>query len=379
MITLTATDTLVINKENRNFEIMNFGEDNLYPNNTRTISENSSAVKRCLQIFEKFVFGKGVTENDDFFKRKINPAGLRVDQFLRRLVQEYTKHNGFAVHIGYNGILEKTFVQVFPFETLRLPKPDDEGNVTTVKYHPDWSQRRIEKKDIEVYHLYTTDKDVILRQIEQSGGFDKFKGHIMYFGADGVVQYPHNSFHSVIEEAVTDIKLKKGRNANASTNFMPSHMVQFPFMFKDQTPYEHDHDGSVFKKEIMESLANFQGFENQSKLMAIENPLRDKDGKTVPLQIDKLDIQNYDKLTELTEKTVKDNIRGVFNIPAILLEVVATGFSTEIMEDMYSYYNHITADDRLIMEETLSEVFRGWKTDINPSGNFAITPLTFKL
>jgi hypothetical protein len=113
--------------------------------------------------------------------------------------------------------------------------------------------------------------------------------------------------------------------------------------------------------------------------MAIENPVRDKDGKPVMLQIDKLDIQNYDKLTELTEKTVKDNIRGVFNIPAILLEVVATGFSTEIMEDMYSYYNHITADDRLIMEETLSEVFRGWATEINPSGNFAITPLTFKL
>jgi hypothetical protein len=343
------------------------------------LSENSSSLKRCLQTYGKFLFGRGVSENDLFFKRVINPAGLRVDQFLRQVIQEKKKHDGYALHIGYNALLEKAWVQVLPFENCRLPMPDDEGNVTEVWYHEDWSKRRIDKKEITKYNAYTTDREVILRQIEHAGGFDKWNGHVLYYGKDGRMVYPYNSFHSVIEEAVTDIKLKKGRNANVSTNFMASHIIQFPFMFKDQTPYENDKDGTRFRDEIIEKLGNYQGLENLGKLMAVENPSKDKDGKQVPFTITKLDTQDYDKMFELTEKTVKESIRGIYNIPAILLEAVSTGFSTEIMNDAYNYYNVITYDDRLILEETLMEVFSNWYTDINPTGNYQITPLRFSL
>jgi len=229
--------------------------------------------------------------------------------------------------------------------------------------------------------MYTTDKEVIMRQIETAGGFDKWGGHIMYFGEVGRIMYPHNSFHAVLEDVITDIKLKKGRNANVSTNFMPSAIIEFPFLFKNISPYPEDRKENstttLFKDEIMAALEKYQGNENLGKLMALENPSVDKDGKHIPFNIRKLDIQNFDKLFESTESAVKAAIRGIYNQPEILHDTVATGFSTEIMNDMYRYYNSITSDDRQIIEETMMELFSGWYYDINPTKNYSLKPLTF--
>jgi hypothetical protein len=173
--------------------------------------------------------------------------------------------------------------------------------------------------------------------------------------------------------------LKKGKNANASTNFMASHFLQVPWLFAEQTPYgkEKDPHGEIFKEEFIDSLKNFQGCENLGKLGVLESKMRDSNGQPIYYKFDKLDVQNYDVLFKETEASVKDNIRGIYKIPQILLEAVATGFSTEIMTDMYNYYNNVTYNDRLIMEETLMLIFEGWYYDINPSKSYTITPLKF--
>lgn len=381
MITLNATDTLQFT-ENRRLGIINYGADNLYPNNSKVMADNSGTLKKCLQIKEKFLFGKGVTENDGFWKMKVNPFGLRTDKLVRLMCRSLATFNGFALQIGYNALLEKVSVQLLNFENLRLPQPDDNGNVNEVWYHPDWSSRRIEEKDIVKYNLYTTDKEVIARQIEAAGGFDKWRGHVMYFGADGRVQYPHNSFHGVLEDVITDIKLKKGKNANVSTNFLASHFIEFPFMFRDVSPYPEDKkEGSTtdrFKSEVLSGFEKFMGVENTGKMGVLENPSKDKDGNSIPYKIHKIDVQNFDKLYEFTENSVKNAIRGIFNQPQILHDAVSTGFSTEIMNDMYKFYNAVTYEDRLIIEEALMEVFAGWQTDINPIDNYSIIPLTFE-
>jgi len=375
MITLTATDTLV-HVENRALGIIKYGDDNLYPNYSRIMAENSGGLKRCISIKDRFVYGKGVTENDGFWKARVNPAGLRVDQFVRYLINEWSVHNGFAIQIGYNGLLEKTHIQLFPYETCRLPIQDDEGGISHIQYCDDWSKKRLDKGDVVKYSLYTKDKDVIMSQIELAGGFDKWKGHLLYFGKHGQTVYPYSTFHSVLEDVITDIKLKKGKNANVSTNFLVSHILQLPFLFKDITPYPTDTDGSVFKAEFVESLQKFQGLENLGKLCMLENPSKDKDGNFVPYKFDKLDVQNFDKLYEYTEKSVADAIRQNYSQPEILHNAVATGFSTEILDSFYNLYNQITALDRQVIEETLMEVFSGWHTDINPSNNYSLQPLS---
>lgn len=375
-IVLTATDTLVTNVENKTYGINNFGTDNKYPNNTVVLADNSAALKRVMSVYCDFVFGQGINaDNKNFWKRKINANGLRVDQLLRRMITEYGKHKGFAIQVVYNAAYEKEAFIPLPFECFRLAKPDDMGVIKKVKYYKDWSGRIYKDQIIEL-DVYNPDPEVIEKQAMNAGGWEKWHGQIFYYGDNGEVKYPHNFFHAALEDVVTDIKAKNGRNANVSTNFMASHAIQLPFTFEDyanetnQTPEQVE----TYFKDI---FTKFQSADNAAKLILIDNGLKDRDGKMIPWTFDKLELQNYDGIFEKTELTVADNIRGQYRTPEILINTVPTGFSTEIMESAYNFYNNITSGDRQIMEETMMELFSNYyRPEILPQ-TYEITKLSY--
>jgi hypothetical protein len=213
MINYIATDTLTTNVESRNLGIVNFGTDNLYPNYSAIISTNSAGLRRCLNVFQSFVYGAGMTVNSGFWKMPVNIYGLRVDQLLRRLVSEYSTHKGFAFKVIYNAAFERVGVVPVNFEQCRLVFPDDAGRVTQIKVCKDWSAKRINAEDVKTYDAYTNDIDTIIRQVERAGGFDKWNGHLYYYGANGEVKYPHSMFHDVLEDCLSDIAIKKGKTA----------------------------------------------------------------------------------------------------------------------------------------------------------------------
>lgn len=382
MINYIATDTLTTNVESRNLGIVNFGTDNLYPNYSAIISTNSAGLRRCLNVFQSFVYGAGMTVNSGFWKMPVNIYGLRVDQLLRRLVSEYSIHKGFAFKVIYNAAFERVGVVPVNFEQCRLVFPDDAGRVTQIKVCKDWSAKRINAENVKTYDAYTNDIDTIIRQVERAGGFDKWNGHLYYYGANGEVKYPHSLFHDVLEDCLSDIAIKKGKNSNVHTNFMASHLLQLPFKFDDIVKSNSANtvnikaEAEVQREAFKEEIKKFQAAENQGKILLIENPLKDQNGNIIPIKLDKFDIQDYDKVFELTERTIKDNIRGAYQIPAILLDPVATGFSTEIMQSFYNYYNIITAKDRQIFEEVFMEIFSFWHGS-QASNDYSIKPLQY--
>ena len=388
MITLSTTDTLDVKKENRNFGIYNYGEDNLYPNNNRVLANNSSALKRCIKTYGDFLFGNGMTTSEDFWRKKVNVSGLRVDQFLRRLVKnEYPVHGGFAFKVVYNGALDPISVVPLPFETLRLAKSDDFGVIKKIRYHKDWSLKSIKKQDIVTYDVYNPNKEIIAGQIELAGGFENWNHQIFYYGENGEVKYTHCSFHASLEDVVTDVQLKKGRNANASTNFMASHILKLPVSWEEMadeiiatSPNENINREKVIediKQQWKDALGSFQSAENIGKIMMLTSKRLDNDGKVIFPELEKIDIQDYDKLYDLTLKIVKDNIRDEYQIPNILLEHVNTGFSTEEMEQAYNYYNNITQNIRQIFEEVFLEIFPKMFTGYDLSDNFSIQKLKY--
>jgi len=376
MVITTATDTLVKNVENRGFGIINFGTDNKYPNYTRIISDNSAALKRVQQIYRDFVFGNGISTDTPFWKMIINPYGLRVDQLLRRNINDFSEHKGCAIQVVYNGAYEKIGFVPLPFETFRLEKPDDNGITKKVKYYKDWSAARIDKNKIQTFDVYNPDPSVIASQMEAAGGPDKYKGQIFYYGDNGEVKYPHNMFHAAIEDAITDIAAKNGRNANVSTNFMASHFFQLPFTFADYAKETGDTVESV-TEDWQAKLANFQSAENLGKLMLFDNGMIDNEGKMRKVEITKLDLQNYDGMFSETEQTVKDNLRGQYRAPAILFDPVATGFSTDIMDAAYNFYNNITGTDRKIHEEIMTELFANYTNAEIVPHPLEIEPLSY--
>jgi hypothetical protein len=382
MINYIATDTLTTNVESRNLGIINFGTDNLYPNYSTIIGTNSAGLRRCLNVFQSFVYGAGMTVNAGFWKMPVNIYGLRVDQLLRRLVSDYSIHKGFAFKVIYNAAFERVGVVPVNFEQCRLVFPDDAGRVTQIKVCKDWSAKRINAEDVKTYDAYTDDINTIIRQVENAGGFDKWNGHLYYYGSNGEVKYPHSMFHDVLEDCLSDIAIKKGKNSNVHTNFMASHLLQLPFKFDDIVKSNSANtvnikaEAEVQREAFKEEIKKFQAAENQGKILLIENPLKDQNGNIIPIKLDKFDIQDYDKVFELTERTIKDNIRGAYQIPAILLDPVATGFSTEIMQSFYNYYNIITSKDRQIFEEVFMEIFKFWHGS-QASNDYSIEPLQY--
>jgi len=372
MITLTAKDTLVI-EEHRNLGIYNFGIDNLYPNWSVNFAENSPSLHAALCVYERFIFGDGMTHSKDFWKRKINIYGLRVDQFLRRIVRSYAIHRGFAFKVLWNGAGEITGIVPVKFENCRLGKADDNGVVKKIRYCNDWSKKRLyDQKDILEYDVYNDDIEIIHRQAELAGGWDNYKGQIFYWGDNGELKYPHNSFHSVLEDCATDIGIKNGKNANVSTNFVASHMMELPFTFQEIADELNAKvpeggrkvDPDQLREDYKKQMTSFQSNENVGKFMLVENTKTDNEGKQIPIKVEKFELQNYDKMNEYTEKSVKENIRQNYNIPPILLQETATGFSTEIFKHAYNYFNELTKYDRQIFEETFIEIFENWVNDV---------------
>ena len=363
MISRYTRQTTDFTKANQRKGILNFDTDNLYPFHTENIVKNSGTVKTCVDIFGRFIYGRGF--NNDLWNVKVGDT--TADKLLRLLINDYKQHKGFAIWVGYNGLLEVTKLKYVPFMNCRLKAPDDLGYINKIKYSKSW--KNSDRCDVYDYDVYNDDKEIIARQIAVAGGIDNWRGQIYYFGGNEKLEYPENSFNSVITDAITDIQISLGKNANAMTNFMPSVILELPYELNKlgSTPQESED----MKTAFLNNLENFQGYDNAGKYMLIENPLTNSvNGEMRKMEIHKLDMQNYDKIYEYTENSVMEKIRKAFMIPKILIDPVATGFSGEILNYSYNLYNEITSLDRQIFEEFANKFFGKFKI-----GDYTINPL----
>ena len=347
--------------------IMYFGADNLYPNNFLNVINSSPTAKIVTDIYTKFIFGMGFDLS--VYKKKVNQKGLRLDNFFRKLLHDYSRFKGFAVHVSYDAQFEEVGFTPVPFEKLRLSIPDDNGNVNIIQYSDDWSDTR--KYPIKNYNIYTKDKSIIARQIEIAGGLNKYSGTILYFGENGEIEYPLAFLDAVKDDMITEFAVAETKNSNVNTNFLASHIVEVPFSFEKMSTIEGDDDGEEYFAQFKTSLENLQGGKNAGKFMVLENTMTNPvTGESVEIKLHKVDIQNLDKIHEYTETSIMNNIRRQSGIPAILIEPVATGFSTEIMQSAYNYMNNLTYFERLVFEEFFTELFKD-------GGNYKIKPLNY--
>ncbi|TVR42396.1 MAG: hypothetical protein EA392_00375 [Cryomorphaceae bacterium] len=347
------------------------------------IIDRSPTAKAVVKTKERFIFGHGMTESGDFWKRVVNSRGHRVDQVIRRMVQSYVKFGGFALHFNYNAMFEKVSVTVLPFEQCRLGKPDDENFKNKVVVYDNWNE--FDRRKAKDYNTYNPDPEVIARQVELAGGWDKYRGQIWYFGDNGEQEYPLSPFEPCKNEMITEILMGAGKNSNASTSFLASQIFVYPGSFAETSPYPEDKEKrdtgeqTRFEREILNMLSSMQGASKTGAVGLIENNIKDNEGNPVKMDVMKFDIQNFDKIFEHTEKSCENTIIKTSGVPHILIIPTATGFSQELLNNYYQFFNEATTYDRQIIEETCMEIFRGWHYDINPINNYEIKKLTLTI
>lgn len=353
----------------RQYGIQTYGDTNDFPQTVSEIVQASKTGNACLSIYNDFVYGHGFRD-PGIYKLRVNKEGEKLDKILRMVCKDFTLWHGFAIHVNYNMNFRVSSIHHIPFESLRLAKADDDGFIGRTAYHPDWGHRdktrsRWSPSDIEWFHLFNPDPEVILNQVEGAGGWDNYNGQILYFSGDseGSPSYPVPLFIAEMTDMRTEEALANVAGRNACSNFLSAGIL---VDIKDETQDESQ------VNETQEELNKFQGDENTSQLWYIQCKSKDE----VP-QFIRFSGENYDKAFEVTQRVIPENIGQAFKQPPILRAVdVGANFGADLMTNAYKYYNSVTVRERQQLEETFVSIFEYWWAPLeNP--DFAIQSLTY--
>jgi hypothetical protein len=367
--TANKIEKRVFNPENKSLDIINYDFDNHYPQRVKDIVNDSGTAKTCLRLFSRFVMGGGA-KDETFYKSRVNSKGLTVDKFLRKLIDSKGHFDGVAVHVNYNGLRQKTELTPIPFEFCRLVPQESKDNAGKIALYDDWGlvkKKSIKRSDIDFINVYNP--NTVLSEVEEAGGWDNYKGQVFYWTPTGH-EYPLAPFDAVLEDMITESQVKRFKTNTSAKNFLASHIL-----ITGKAESVIDEKGNEINKgdDLAGNLKEFQGGDGAGQILWLERENNDEN-----IELQKVDTQDYDGLYEYTENSSRDNIIKSFLIPPVLLLRVegSLGTSKEIA-DATDYYNAITADDRLQLEEILRELFTDFAYQVCPSEDYSIIPLKY--
>lgn len=349
--------------------IQNYGEGNDYPQTVIEIVDASGTGTSCVDVYSKFIFGKGFSD-EDFYKKIVNKKGQTNDYILDQLASDLARFGGFAFHINYNANYKFTQIQHIPLEDVRFEKMDDSGNFNRVAIHPDWGRRftqlrKFRKEDIEFIDLYNPNPEIIKAQVDLAGGWNFYKGQVYYYSNRGDKTYPLPIYDSRLTDMNTEEGISNISNRNARNNFLIAGAL---------VDINNSDESEEQFLDTEQALKSYQGDEKSCKFMYLQV----KSKEEIPVVLD-FSPKNYDKEFTVTQESVINNIGRVFNQPPILrAENVGAGFGSDLMINAYNYYNSVTSRERLRLERAFNEIFQNWHdTEIKIDKYISIDPLDY--
>lgn len=320
---------------------INYDIDNAYPQRVIDILNSSGTGTLCSEMLQKYINGQGFV-SDKLAKTQINSNGLTANKLLFKVAKSLSDHNGFIIHVNYNMNYRERNYSLIPFSHGRLPEEDAEENPNMLRVYDDWDntiRKKIDEDKIDYINFYDPNPDVIAEEVKAAGGWENYKGQALYWTPLGK-EYILAPSDPVLEDIQTDSSAKIFKNRNITTNFMASHIIE-------TTEFESEDE----RQEFIDNLVEFQGSDDALKLFLLEK----KAGQEGPgFTLEKIDIQDVEKLYEFTEGSVRDNIIRRYQIPPVLLFAIPgkLGSSSE-MKEASALYNGNTE----IYRRSVSEVF----------------------
>lgn len=350
----------IYNKDNKHESILNYDSDNLYPQRILDIINSSGTAKRSVELYAKFINGEGFKDKV-FYKSVVNRSGLTADKLLRLVASDYAHFGGRAYHVNYNGLLQKSEVSHIPFEYCRLGTGEKLGMIAV---YEDWecsNGKKIEVDKIRWYNRYNPSTSVLLNQIEKAGGIENFEGQIYYD-----TKYVISPIDAVLEDVISDKSIKEFTRKELQNGFNPSVIGRYSKVFEGK-------EGDLEWEAIQEDWRSFQGPENTGKVFLTSGVSKDD------FSIERLGDSGADKMYDITEKRVKNSIIQRFGQPPSLVgrrdqNVV---FSSQNIEDDTKFYNSVTKDERIMIEEDFKVLFSNFYKNANTTNDYSIIELSF--
>lgn len=361
--------------------IQSYGDDNLYPQTVRNIIAASSTGSECADRFADFIEGNGFREVS-FSEYVVNRKGDTADDIHSLVCRDMADFNGIALHVNYNIMGQIVELQHIPFENCRLLEEDDNGYVSKIAVHPDWSgtktrrgkKIRVEKGNIDYIDVFNPLKSVVLAQIEATGGIEYYKGQVLWVSMAGKQTYPTGKSDRVITEMSTDEGLSNVKYRNVRNNFFPGSIV----FTKKGSNITFDDKGNEVKgvdddEGFTDALIQLQGDTNCGKIMEVTLESDEEKPEVVQLH-----STNYDKEFTVTDASVVERIYSAYGQePWYCIRIGKVGFSGDILEDAFEYYNSIVSKQQRLIERTFDRIFSYWYEVANPTNDFSVQPLKY--
>lgn len=361
--------------------IQSYGKDNLYPQRLYDLIQNSPTGGTCCDRFQTFIEGNGLN-NTNFSEYVCNRAGETVDDVFRLIAQDMALFHGFALHVNYNMACEIVELQHIPFQNCRLEEEEENGQVTYVNIHPDWTGHKtrkgnkilVDKSNISKVYMFNPIREVVLSQIDKSGGIEKYKGQVLWFSMDGKYQYPKPIYDKVVTNLSTDEGLDNVKYRNTRNNFLLAGM----FIHKKGQSLGIDEDGKEIEQtnydtELATKLDVFQGDVNCCSIMDITVNSDEDEPKFVAFE-----GGNFDSKFTCTENSVTERIYSAFGQePWYCIRIGKLGFSGTVLSEAYEYYNSYVSRERRVISRALKKIFDHWYESANPSDDYEVQPLVY--
>ena len=368
----------------RNLGIQSYGDDNLYPQHLRNIIAASSTGSECAERYANFIEGNGFREVA-FSEYVVNRRGDTADDLHALVCRDVADYDGIAIHVNYNMFADIVEIQHVPFENCRLLEEDETGYIAKIAVHPDWTGKKTRKgkaikvvqENVEFIDVFNPCKEVVYAQIRAAGGIENYKGQILWISNTGNFVYPVGKADRVIVEMSTDEGLANIKYRNVRCNFMPSGMI---ITKKGVSPVHLDEEGNPIREDkpsedtgFSDTIIQLQGDTNAAKILEVSLESDEEKPEFVDIS-----SKNYDKEFTVTDTSVVERIYSAFGQePWYCIRVGKVGFSGDILEDAFEYYNSIVSKQQRMIERAFQKIFEHWYESVNPSNDFSVQPLKY--
>lgn len=350
------------------------GEDNAYPERMDRLINNSVTAKTATNLMIQSLLQKGLGEHSAVIVNKNKQ--LTFSDFADDVANSKVRQRGIYVWIGWNANYKIGSVQLLPFHSCRVSKQDSEEYSSKICYSKMWDENK--QTDLIEFDVYNPNKDVIDSQVTKAGGWEKYKGQVLYINDDNDYIYPLSRIDAVQMDCDSESQASIYKNVLLRKGFFGKTMVVTRPLTDSDLPktivvdnkevvnpeyYQQESERDAFKKTI----EDFVGAENSGGAIHIELDFEHEDLDKAIL-FKNIESKIDDKLFDFTESSVRNNILVAFNnLPNGLVQQSEGIFSNsgEAIKEMKKQYDDNCAKEREQLVILLNNI---WKQMENYDG-----------
>ena len=332
--------------------------DNAYPERMDRLINNSVTAKSAAAIMVQYLIGKGYGSETDSIV--VNSGKhLKLIDFATDMADDLVKQRGVFIHVNWNALYRISDFSVIPFEWCRIGKTDSNDYAGKIAVCKEWLKPK--KTDIQLIDVYNPRKKVIDAQVEKAGGWEHYKGQVLYINMDPKLLYPLSRIDSVAEDCDSEAQASVYKNRLLRKGFFGNTLVVTRPLVGDglEAGSKAFQDAESERERFQQAIRDSLGAENTGGVLCLEMDFAGEKLEDAIL-IKQIESRIDDKLFGYTETSVRENILVAFNnLPAGLVktnEASLFGNSGEAIREMKRTYWENTTRERHLLTAAINQL-----------------------